>query len=143
MSEPALSTNLKTLATGIAACLVQKLITPAKMLLCAGIDTAGWLDSPNQFTNQKGFENWVNRYLLPAKPLACTATDLYAARCGLLHTMTPDSSLSFQGKARRICWAWGTWSLEDLQRSIDLTGNSGKLVAVHINDLFEAWGMGV
>ena len=33
--------------------------------------------------------------------------DLYAARCGVLHTYTMDSRLSTEGKAKRILYAWG------------------------------------
>jgi hypothetical protein len=77
------------------------------------------------------------------KPLACTSLDLYAARCGLLHTFTPDSKLRSEGKARYICYAWGTAAVQDMQRAIDLTNKSDKYVAIHVNDLYEAWQLGV
>jgi hypothetical protein len=86
---------------------------------------------------------WVDDYLLKAKPLECTPLDLYAARCGLLHTFSPDSRLSSQGKARRICYAWGTGRAQDLQRTIDLTNKSTEYVAVHVNDLYEGWRLGL
>lgn len=131
------------LGSGIEVCLEKKLTAPALILLYSGIDTAGWLDSPDRDATRDSFLKWVENYLLKAKPLACTSLELYAARCGLLHTMTSDSRLSFEGKARRNCYAWGTASVQNIQRTIDLTGKSGEYVAVHVNDLFEAWRLGL
>jgi hypothetical protein len=56
---------------------------------------------------------------------------------------TPDSQLSSVGKARRVCYAWGTASVQDLQRTIHLTNQTGEYVAVHVNDLYETWRLGV
>lgn len=131
------------LGRGIDACIQKKLTAPALILIYSGIDTAGWIDSSEDCATRTSFIRWVEAYLLKAKPLQCTAGDLYAARCGLLHTFTPDSKLTSDGKARRICYAWGTASVEYLQRTIDLTNKSGEYVAVHIDDLDEAWRLGV
>jgi len=143
VSEQTLYTKLMLLGSGIDTCLEKELTAPALILLYSGIDTAGWLDSPDRDATRDSFLKWVENYLLKAKPFACTALELYAARCGLLHTMTPDSRLSFEGKARRICYAWGTARMEDLQQGIDLTSSSGKYVPVHVNELLEAWRLGV
>jgi hypothetical protein len=143
MSEQALYKNLMLLGGGIESCLEKKLTAPALILLYSGIDTAGWLDSTEQSATRDSFLKWVENYLLKAKPLACTPLELYAARCGLLHTMTPDSRLSLAGKARRICYAWGTASVQAMQRTIDLTDKSAEYVAVHVNELFEGWRLGL
>jgi hypothetical protein len=143
MSEQTLYKNMMLLGSGIESCLEKKLTAPALILLYSGIDTAGWLDSPDRDATRDSFLKWVEHYLLKAMPFACTALELYAARCGLLHTMTPDSRLSFEGRARRICYAWGTARMEDVQQGIELTSSSGKYVAVHVNELFEAWRLGV
>jgi hypothetical protein len=143
MSELALYRNIMLLGKGIDACIEKKLTAPALILIYSGIDTAGWLDSSEDYATKTSFMNWVDAYLLKAKPLQCTSMDLYAARCGLLHTFTPDSKLSSAGKACRICYAWGTASVKDLQRTIDLTNKSGEYVGVHIDDLYEGWRLGV
>jgi hypothetical protein len=144
MSElPALYKNILLLASGIEACIEKKVNNSALILIYSGIDTVGWLDSTEEFTSKPGFITWVDTYLLKAKPLACTSLDLYAARCGLLHTFTPDSKLRSEGKARYINYAWGTASVEKLQRTIDLTKKSDNHVALHVNDLYEAWRLGV
>jgi hypothetical protein len=131
------------LGSGIDACIEKKLNCPALILIYSGIDTVGWLDSSEYCATRTSFMKRVDAYLLKAKPLQCTSLDLYAARCGLLHTSTPDSKLSYVGKARRICYAWGIASVKDLQRTIHLTNKTDEYVAVHVNDLYEAWRLGV
>ena len=143
MSELPLYKSMMLLASGIDACIEKKLNTPALILIYSGIDTTGWLDSGEEFSTRTSFKNWVDAYLLKAKPLRCTSLDLYAARCGLLHTFTPDSQLSSSGKARRIYYAWGTGNVQDLQRTIDYTNKFEEYVAVHVNDLYEALQLGL
>jgi hypothetical protein len=144
MSEmPLYYKSMMLFASGIDACIEKKLNTPALILIYSAIDTTGWLDSSEEFATKASFMKWVDAYLLKAKPLRCTSLDLYAARCGLLHTFTPDSQLSILRKARRIYYAWGTASIQDLQRTIDFTNKSEEYVAVHVNDLYEALQLGL
>ena len=113
------------------------------MLLYSAIDIASWLASDNASASVRNyFIAWVDGYMLPCKPLRCTALELYSARCGLVHTLTPDSRLVEQG-ARRIAYAWGTGKSSDLQRLIEMTSWSSKLVAVHVEELYEAWRFGL
>ena len=143
MSEmPLYYKSMMVFASGIDACIEKKLNTPALILIYSAIDTTGWLDSSEEFATKASFMNWVDAYLLKAKPLRCTSLDLYAARCGLLHTFTPDSQLSISGKARRIYYALGKGSIQDLQRTIDFRNKSEEYVAVHVNDLYEALKLG-
>lgn len=143
MSEQKLYENLMSLSKGVDACLDNKLIGPALILIYSAIDTAAWLDSNDEFATRKSFIGWTNRYLLSTSALSCSAVDLYAARCGLLHTFTPNSKLNSDKKARRICYAWGKSRGEDLQRTIDLAKTGGEYVAVKVEELFVAWRDGV
>ncbi len=143
MDEFPLLKNMMLLTSGIDACMEKKAIIPALVLIYSAIDTTGWLDSTEAFTTRNDFISWVDKYLLKAQPLRCTSLDLYAARCGLLHTFTPDSKLCSLGKARVIYYAWGTAKAEDLQRTIDSRNKSNELVAVHIDELYEAWKSGL
>ena len=143
MDEFPLFKNMMLLASGIDACIEKKVITPALVLIYSAIDTTGWLDSTETFATRNDFISWVDKYLLKARQLRCTSLDLYAARCGLLHTFTPDSQLSSSGKARVICYAWGTAKAEDMQRTIDLKNKSNELVAVHLDELYQAWKSGI
>ena len=132
MSEEKLFINLLSLAAGAEICIKNELIGPALILIYSSIDTCGWLDSYCAFATRASFTDWTENYLLTAKTLQCSALDLYAARCGLLHTLTPDSQLSAHGKARRICYAWGKGKAQDLQRIIDLSNKRSTYVAVHV-----------
>jgi hypothetical protein len=143
MSENALYKNLMLLGGGIDVCLEKNLIAPALILMYSAIDTSGWLDSDDEFATRDSFLNWVERYLFKAKAFSCTALELYAARCGLLHTFTSDSKLTKRGEARRACYAWGPAKAEDLQKAIDLMGSGGEYYALHVNELYEGWRHGV
>jgi|SRR5664280_259315 len=143
MNELPLYKNMMLLASGIEACIEKKAIAPALTLIYSAIDTTGWLDSTEAFATRSSFINWVDTYLLKAKPLRCTSLDLYAARCGLLHTFTPNSQLNSSGKARIVCYAWGSAKTEDIQCTIDLSNKTNEMVAVHIGELYEAWQSGV
>jgi hypothetical protein len=47
------------------------------------------------YVNSSDFEEWVKKYLLPADTsLECSETDLYGARCGIVHSWRYDSRRS-------------------------------------------------
>jgi len=131
------------LCSGIRACAEQKNTLSALVLLYSAIDTAGWLDSEQPYATSNSFTTWAEKYLLEAVALDCTAIDLYAARCGLLHTFTPESRLTVSRKARRICYAWGDASVEEVETIIHKKGKSRDYVAVHFDDLHEALRLGL
>jgi len=144
MGEYPLLENIMLLKTGIDACLEKKAFIPALILTYSAIDTTGWLDSKAKFSTRDDFIRWVDEYLLKAKPLKCTAIDLYAARCGVLHTFTSTSQLSFSGKASIIFYAWGKANAEDMQRIMDYKNTSSNHpIVVHIDELYQAWLSGL
>ena len=118
----------------------SQLRVPDMLLLYAGIDIMASLDRAESSVEVKpgDFVAWANRYLLPDTHLECSAEDLYAARCGLLHTYTAESRRSRKGKARQIWYAWGDASAEELQSLIDRT-DVPAAVAVHVDDLRAAF----
>lgn len=144
MGDSELSRCLMELGAGVEACLERKLITPGLVLLYSAIDITSWLgsDEPNAPVRER-FVAWVEQYLLRGKALKCTALELYSARCGLVHTLTAESTLVVEGKARRIVYAWGSAKSEDLQRLIEMMKRGGDDVAVQFEELYEAWKLGV
>lgn len=120
--------------------LIDKDLTiPALTLIYSLIDCMAWATRPEDQPDVHGkdFINWVERYMLPAAPaLECTAADLYAARCGILHSLTTESGHVRRGKARAIYYSWGTADLEKLKKSINITGQNA--VAMRITDLQQA-----
>jgi hypothetical protein len=92
----------------IALSLENELPEQALALIYSGIDTLGLLDAPPSVSDatRSTFMPWCETYIIPrvqsveGDPL--TAIDLYAARCGVLHTSTPASNLGRKGDAREI-----------------------------------------
>lgn len=141
MSHEKLINNLAELETGIQACVENKLLRPALTLLYAAIDIAAWLASDDPSVGKR-FTTWVDEYLLRAKPMPCTAADLYGARCGMVHTFTPDSRMSGHYRARLLFYSWGNRSATDLQKLIVLAKMDDRYVCVQIEELFDAWKLG-
>ena len=82
---------------------------PALILLYAGIDGMAWVSIPEDRDDVTGadFQEWTRSYLLPGSGLDCDEADLWAARCGLVHSQIMDSRTARQGKARHIWYHVG------------------------------------
>ncbi len=117
---------------------------PAMLVLYAGIDIMASLDRPESSLEVKAsdFVRWADRHLLPGTHLSCSAEDLYAARCGLLHTYMAESRLSRKGEARQVWYAWGDRSAEELQAEID-GADVPPVVAVHVDNLSAAFRLAI
>lgn len=79
-------------------------VLPALVVLYATIDILGSLLRPESETGTKGqyFKKWADDYMIGPSQFAFTSEDLWAARCGLLHTHTASSDLSRHGKAQQL-----------------------------------------
>lgn len=125
----------------IDICIEQKLVLPSLCLIYAGIDSAAWV-AYGDISVKKRFVDFVSNFMYKEKPLDPRPIDLYAARCAILHTMTPDSNLSNNNQAVRISYAWGNASLEALKKSTEAL-SLGELSCVHLNDLSESFKLGL
>jgi hypothetical protein len=82
-------------------------------LIYSAIDSFGLLGAPPgvNYATRSTFIDWVDKYVLPhvvaIEGQALTAVDLYAARCGVLHSSTPVSEMGDKGKAREIWYRFG------------------------------------
>ena len=111
------------------------LVMPGLILFYSLIDSLAWLSLPDgaEDVNGADFVAWVRTYGLETRIAPCTAEDLYGARCGLLHSYSPDSRRSRKGEVRPIYYILGWEGRELLQKEIDRRGDPG--VALHIADL--------
>jgi hypothetical protein len=81
-------------------------------LVYSGIDVFGWLAAPQgiEFGTGDTYKNWCNKYLVnqiqSVEGLVITGDDLWAARCGMLHTSTPISRLSRHGQAYELWYQY-------------------------------------
>jgi hypothetical protein len=136
MSTLSFMRNYMQVIQGTQLCIDQKLLMPALILIYTLIDTLAWAASSDKKAPvRRRFEAWVTEWV--GTRLPCSATELYAARCGILHTLTSKADLTTFGNVREVAYAWGTAKSEDLQATIDHMGKT-KVVAVHVNELFQA-----
>lgn len=116
----------------------RQLIQSALVLLYSTLDAAAWLGvSGDGDVTQKDFCSWADRYLLPDSDLPCTSLELYAARCGVVHSLTAFSRLSRDGKVRALAYAHGSASTKDLNEVAGILGRKD-LVGVHVQSLRDA-----
>lgn len=102
-------------------------VTQGLVLLYSAMDTLAWACVPSGEVTSAAFMAWANKYFLPGSELPCTAEDLYAARCGLLHSHAAVSKRSAEGKARQI-WYYGKPASEALAHA--QIGDRADVVAV-------------
>lgn len=126
------------LIDSIEDCAKKCRILPCLTLLYSGMDVMASLNAEHGEGNQVIFVRWVDNYLLKGQNLGCTALDLYAARCGIVHTFTAHSDLYERGKARKIAYAWGLGTSHDLKRTNEALGHS-EWLSLHIGDLIHAF----
>lgn len=143
MSQASFDKNLRAFQEAIAACATIKPVTPMLVLLYSLIDAMAWCCRPDTGSEvgRKDFESWVETYVLRHPRLRCTATDLYAARCGLLHSHSPESRKAREGAASPIYYVRGPAREEDLQYWIHLAARPA--VAIHVDALREAVMAGI
>jgi hypothetical protein len=134
--------NLRDMLEAAEESIAKRRHVPAMVLIYSLIDSLAWAGADRQSPNLRSrFEDWVRVWLIPLLSPSTppvTETDLYAARCGMLHTGTGVSDLYLSGKARRILYAWGKAKVEVLEYAISTTEEMKNHVALHYDDLFRA-----
>jgi hypothetical protein len=96
--------QLKAMGTLWDVELPEALVT----IIYSGIDSFGLLAAPPGvlYASPNTFKQWSEKYILTrlqsVEGSPITSVDLYAARCGVLHTSTPISKLERDGSARQV-----------------------------------------
>jgi hypothetical protein len=141
MSREILERSVEEILVAAKDCLTKKRFLPSLILLYSAIDIVSGLDRPEgkEESTRDNFMAWVDAFLLPGSGLECSAMDLYAARCGIIHTYSSESALSKSGAARHVFYAWGTGRAEALNLATERTSWSGKAVTIHIDSLVTAF----
>lgn len=112
----------------------KQLFLPALILIYTGIDILGYI-AYGEIKVKDRFTRWVDEYMYRLQKQKQTSMDLYAARCSILHTLTSESDLYKNGKAKRIFYAWGDASLDDLNKAINHIEHE-EILTLNINDLY-------
>ena len=140
--EPNPINSFTHILNAIDYCLEKHLIMPALILIYSAIDSASWFASEDDARSVgERFQSWVDDWMLCRYPLPCTAQELYAARCGVLHALSPSSDLSNKKGVRIIVYTWGKAQQQELSDALKLLNRTG-VVGVHINDIFHSFQNG-
>ena len=122
-------------------CLKKGQVIAALCLLYSLIDVTASLERLSGEGTRSAFVRWVDEHMLKGRSLPYSALDLYGARCGVLHTFTPDSDLCREGKARKIVYAWGSAPAEDLADTARIIGRDE--IVIHIEELLHSFRRGL
>jgi hypothetical protein len=135
--------NYYQLIDTVDDCINKHMVLPALILIYSAIDSASWIasDNPNEGVGTR-FKRWVDEWMLRNSAIKCNSEELYAARCGILHTLTPYSTLSNKKGVRRIAYAWGKANARELEETISVLSMDGEVVSVHLDDLFWVFRIG-
>lgn len=124
----------------IEKCIEARRHMPTSILIYSLIDSIAWACSNKaEKSTRRNFESWVERWMMPRFASIAPRiqpVDLFAARCAVLHSMTPDSDLSRAGTAKRIAYAWGSGKVKALEAVLDGLEVSD-VVAIHYDDLLD------
>ena len=145
MSEHTIGSHFVDLMSAIEMTLSEKKHLPALILIYSTLDILAWLNRParQKDVKKRDFIAWVDLYLLPGSSLFCQAIDLYAARCGILHSLQAESKLSREGNAKQVWYSWGKCEIARLQASIRQANLEETAVPVQVEVLFEALRSGI
>jgi len=131
--------NVTALLESIEDCLDKRRLLPCLILVYSGIDIISSLE-PGRASGS-AFMAWADKYLLKAVPLACTPSDLWGARCGILHTFSAESDMSKKGQARCIVYAWGNANTGDLASAGKELGRHE--CVIHMRELINGFRSGL
>lgn len=130
-----------TQSRAIRLCLDNALPSQALILIYVTIDQLAYLNMSKDKTDVTGndFKEWCDKYMLFNNKgrVDCESADLWGARCGLLHTYTPESRASRNGKARQVFYAWGR--SDNIEAQLLLKESGLPSVIVHVDKLFEVF----
>jgi len=109
MSKKSLEDNIFSQFLAIDMCIEKGFLMPSLILIYSGIDTLASLNrtKEKEKVTRSDFKDWCNDYLIPGSNLNCSAKDLYAARCGILHTSTAVSDSSKKDEASELIYYIG------------------------------------
>lgn len=129
----------------ICMCGSKKYYESVWTLLYSAIDALSWLYSDQMDLARRNvgeeYKTWVSTFLLPnLDGYDCTATEIYLARCSVLHTY---SAIAKKQKDNRIvAYAYGDkGNMDRVNRKLpEIEKISGsKFVLIHIGDLVNGY----
>lgn len=97
----------------ITILLAQNLEMQAISLIYAAINRLAWLDANKEGTGSAEHKNWVGTFLFNGEAFNFDVDDLWAARCGNIHTGAAESRDYLADRARVIYYHVNTASISN------------------------------
>lgn len=124
-------------------CRERALDLPMLVLIYASLDTLALAVYGHEIKAVgRRFELLCERYVLPESKIDCTALELYAARCSIVHSLGWESTLSKTGKARSVLYTVGETDAHSAHAALNIV-QPDKFVAVSADELLSATKMAV
>jgi hypothetical protein len=138
MGEKYLLRSIRHIFFTIKYCHENEYLIPELILIYNFIDIISWIacKEDNKKTRAR-FQEWVDKWMLTKYPLTCNSEELYSARCGIIHNLSPESDLTRNHDIRKICYAYKKAKVGDLEKSIEILKQTD-LVVVHLDDLISS-----
>ena len=119
-------------------CRDQALDVPMLVLIYTSLDTLAWaVYGDETWKVQRRFISLCNTHVLPDAGLSCTALELYAARCSVLHTLGWESDLSKVKKVRALFYFFENYDPRLAQEVLDHE-RPGEFLAIKADELLTA-----
>ncbi len=137
--DPVVNVVYAGIKKGIQATLDAGCYGSAVILIYTGIDAMAFLGMPEdqEDVTPKDFMAWTVRYLkFPCKEQP-TPTDLWGARCGMLHNYSSFSRLSRESKCRNIGY------IDESKPEVMSDPNVPTLILVSVKGLADAFFRGL
>ena len=142
MAKDLYESNIIELIKTIDYCFKGKANLSGLILLYSVIDIMAWLsrDRHDADSTKNDFIRWVNEFLLPGSNIACTAEDLYSARCSLIHSYAPEwgTSMNHQNETKKIYYVWGKARKEQFEGNVSISTEKDASIVLHLDDLVSA-----
>jgi|GEM_PF-2532024 len=133
--------NFQDILDAIEESLQKDRLIPVLILVYSGIDNISNLAEITEKPAGIVFKEWVKKWMLEKYSLPCNETDIWSARCGLLHQQISESKLTKDGKAREIYYSHGGANPKTLQLMIALANKNA--VSVVLEDLIRSFRNGM
>jgi hypothetical protein len=135
----------------IKECYEKNYMNTVLILLYSYIDQMAYLNMDEkdklgvekEFQEKDDFKRWVDEFMLsnPKCKLACTSSDIYSARCGIIHTRTPFSKDVKKDKAEMLLYTFKKVKKESLDRLRRFAGV--EYISIQIDELVEVFFYGL
>jgi hypothetical protein len=148
MANDLFESNVLELIKTIDYCFKDNVNLTGLILFYSVIDIMSWLsrDQHDSDATRNDFIRWVSEFMLPGSGLACTAEELYSARCNIVHSYAPEWGTGVNRRERetkKILYVWGKRCVEVPVSPVSIPIEKEKIVLVYTDELTNSLKMAI